>query len=76
MPEESAGVATRHGGLIQVATNADIERMEQAERDRRKAEQEQQQPAILSLARTEGRVTVPTSRAALATSLSAACCSW
>ena len=50
MPEESTAIATRHGSLIQTATNADIERMEQAERDRRNAEQEQQQPALLSLA--------------------------
>jgi len=48
MPMMGAGI--NRGGLLQVATNADIERMETAERDRLKAEQAQQEPALLSLA--------------------------
>lgn len=48
MPEQAPMGTNR--GLLQVATNADIERMEAAERDRLKAERAQNEPAVLSLA--------------------------
>ena len=48
MPEQAAVGVNR--GLLQIRSNADIERMEMAERDRLRAEKAQNEPAILSLA--------------------------
>lgn len=50
MPEAPTVVGSNTGGILQVRTNADITALEKARRDMLAAQQQQQQPEILSLA--------------------------